>query len=115
MDVNQETELELVEEEEEEEPEPEPRPFVLGIDELPEGHILEADDANYIMRHDLELGWSCFSFDILRDNLGDERQRFPTSAYLVAGSQADRPSDNTVRVVKLSAIHRTQILGSFHF
>lgn len=109
-------EIEELEEDQEEEREEEARPFILGIDELPEGHILEADDSLYIMRHDFNLdGESCFSFDILRDNLGDERQRLPTSAYIVAGSQAQRSGDNSVSVAKLSSLHRTQTHGSCVF
>lgn len=83
-------------------------PFILGVDSISEGDTLEADDSAYVMRHALKIGWSCLSFDILRDNLGDERQRLPTTAYVVAGSQADRPENNTVSVFKLSSLHRTQ-------
>jgi ribosome assembly protein RRB1 len=86
-------------------------PFILGFDTITEGDALEADDSVYIMRHALKIGWSCFSIDILRDNLGDERQRLPTTAYVVAGSQADRPENNTVSIVKLSTLHRTQTHG----
>ncbi|RDB26902.1 Ribosome assembly protein rrb1 [Hypsizygus marmoreus] len=84
-------------------------PFLLGIDKLAEGETLEADESSYIMLHDLNLGWSCLSLDVLLDGLGDERSRFPTSAYVVAGSQAIRPEDNTLSVLKLSSLHRTQV------
>jgi len=90
-------------------------PFVLGIDTISDGNALEADDSVYIMRHELKIGWSCLSFDILRDNLGDERQRLPTAAYVVAGSQADRSENNAVSVFKLSSLHRTQTHGLFSF
>lgn len=76
---------------------------VLGKDE-----ILEPDDSVYIMRHSMNVNWPCLSFDILRDNLGDERQRYPATAYIVAGTQADVAKNNEVIVYKLSSLHRTQ-------
>ncbi|KAF8880898.1 WD40-repeat-containing domain protein [Gymnopilus junonius] len=103
MDIDSETEKI-----EEEGHEPQSKPFILGVDEVPEGHTLEADDSVYIMRHNLSLEWSCLSFDVLRDNLGDERHQFPTSAYIVAGSQAHRAQDNVLFVAKMSSLHRTQ-------
>ncbi|KAI3600474.1 ribosome assembly protein rrb1 [Moniliophthora roreri] len=87
------------------------RPFILGVDEVPEGDTLEPDESTYIMRHDLGMDCSCLSFDILVDDLGENRQRLPTSAYVVTGSQARRPQDNKVSILKLSSLHRTQIHG----
>jgi ribosome assembly protein RRB1 len=65
-------------------------PFIIGIDTISERDTLEADDSAYIMRHALQIGWSCFSIDILLDNLGDERQRLPTTTYIIAGKQIGR-------------------------
>lgn len=112
MDVDSDVALEEVQEEEEEDRnERERQPFILGVDELPEGHVLEADDSLYIMRHDLLLDWPCLSFDILHDDLGDERQRLPATAYIITGTQTARSQDNMVRVAKLTSLHRTQTYG----
>ena len=48
-----------------------------GIDRLPEGEELEYDPSAYVMYHSLKTEWPCLSFDIVKDNLGDNRQRFP--------------------------------------
>ncbi|KAJ7675381.1 glutamate-rich WD repeat containing [Mycena rosella] len=82
--------------------------FIPGRHTLGPDEILEADDAVYIMRHSMKVTWPCLSFDILRDNLGDERQRYPATAYLVSGTQADVAKDNEIVVYKLSSLHRTQ-------
>jgi ribosome assembly protein RRB1 len=85
-------------------------PFMLRIDAISKGDALEADDSVYIIRHALKIGWSSLSFDILRDNLGDERQRLPTAACAVAGSQADWPGNNTMPIFKLSSLHHARFV-----
>ncbi|GLB35950.1 putative glutamate-rich WD [Lyophyllum shimeji] len=94
--------------EESEEQPPAPEAFIPGTHVLAKDEILEADDSVYIMRHSLNVTWPCLSFDVLRDSLGDERQRFPATAYLVTGTQADTAKNNEVIVYKLSSLHRTQ-------
>ncbi|KAF9566116.1 glutamate-rich WD repeat containing [Agrocybe pediades] len=98
--------------EESEEAPPAPDVFIPGKHSLGEGEILEADDTVYVMRHSMNVNWPCLSFDILRDNLGDERQRFPATAYIVAGTQADTPEKNEVVIYKMSSLHRTQKDGN---
>ena len=85
-----------------------PRVYIPGTHTLGKDEILEPDDSVYIMRHSMNVNWPCLSFDILRDNLGDERQRFPATVYIVAGTQADETSKNEVVVYKMSSLHRTQ-------
>lgn len=46
-----------------------------GIDKLAEGEELEYDPSAYVMYHSLRTEWPCLSFDFLKDNLGDNRQR----------------------------------------
>lgn len=46
-----------------------------GIDKLEHGEDLEYDPSAYIMYHALRTEWPCLSFDIIKDNLGDNRQR----------------------------------------
>jgi ribosome assembly protein RRB1 len=80
-----------------------PGKYTLGKDE-----ILEPDESVYIMRHAMNVNWPCLSFAVLRDNLGDQRQRYPATAYVVAGSQADTPSNNEITVYKMSSLYKTQ-------
>ncbi|KZT08545.1 glutamate-rich WD repeat-containing protein [Laetiporus sulphureus 93-53] len=85
-----------------------PNVFIPGVHQLEKDEILEPDDSVYIMRHSMNVNWPCLSFDVLRDSLGDERQRFPASAYIVAGTQAESAKNNELSVYKLSSLHRTQ-------
>lgn len=98
-------------EESDEQPEA-PQVFIPGTHILGEGEVLEADDSVYIMRHSMNVNWPCLSFDVLRDNLGDERQRFPATAYIVTGTQADSANKNELVVYKMSSLHKTQKDGS---
>lgn len=95
-------------EEAEEQP---PNTFIPGMRALEKDETLEPDDSVYIMRHSMNVNWPCLSFDILRDSLGDQRQRYPATAYLVAGTQADLAKNNELSVYKISSLHRTQKEG----
>ncbi|KIK70770.1 hypothetical protein GYMLUDRAFT_184715 [Collybiopsis luxurians FD-317 M1] len=94
--------------EESEEPSAAPDVFIPGRDTLGEGEILEPDESVYIMRHSTGVDWPCLSFDIIRDNLGEERQRFPHTAWIVTGTQADVAKNNELIVYKMSSLHKTQ-------
>ena len=94
--------------EESEEQPPPPEAFIPGVHHLGKDEILEPDDSVYITRHNMSVNWPCLSFDILRDNLGDQRQRYPATAYIVAGTQADVAKNNEVSVYKMSSLQRTQ-------
>ena len=52
-------------------------------------------------------GAPCLSFDVLQDNLGDNREEFPLTCYIVAGTQAERGKTNHVIVMKMGNLHRT--------
>ena len=67
---------------------------------------LEMDPSAYKMHQTLTPEWPSLSFDLLRDNLGDNRQRFPHSLQAVFGTQADSPSANQVTVLKLSDLSK---------
>ncbi|KAG7360361.1 G-protein beta-subunit [Nitzschia inconspicua] len=67
---------------------------------------LEMDPSAYKMYHTLSPEWPCLSFDLLRDNLGENRQRYPHSLQAVIGTQADNPSQNQVTVLKLSDLSK---------
>jgi ribosome assembly protein RRB1 len=91
--------------------EPAPVPadvFLPGSRTLAQDEVLEADDSVYQMRHAMNVNWPCLSFDVLRDGLGESRQQFPATAYIVTGTQADVAKNNEVTVYKLSSLHRTQ-------
>merc|ERR1711865_831341 len=47
------------------------------------------------------LGWPCLSFDVLRDNLGGNRDQFPHTLYMVAGTQADQAKNNRIVVARI--------------
>ena len=85
-----------------------PDVFIPGVHQLGKDEILEPDESVYIMRHSMNVNWPCLSFDVLRDNLGDERQRFPATAFIVAGTQADAAKNNEITVYKMSSLHKTQ-------
>jgi ribosome assembly protein RRB1 len=80
-----------------------------GIDQLPEGEELEYDPSAYIMYHSMRTEWPCLSFDVVRDNLGDNRLRFPLTMHLIAGSQADRPEKNKLTLLQLKDLHKTYV------
>ena len=46
-----------------------------GVDQIAEGEALEYDPSAYVMYHSLQTEWPCLSFDILKDDLGESRQR----------------------------------------
>ena len=94
--------------EDEEAPAPARTAYIPGSHTLGADEILEPDDSVYIMRHTMHVKWPCLSFDVLRDNLGDGRQRFPATAYIAAGTQADTAKNNELLVYKMSSLHRTQ-------
>ncbi len=94
--------------EESEEQPPAPEAYIPGVHRLEKDEILEPDDSVYIMRHNMSVNWPCLSFDVLRDNLGDQRQRYPATAYIVAGTQADVAKNNEISVYKMSSLQKTQ-------
>lgn len=55
---------------------------------------LVCDESAYVMLHQARTGAPCLSFDIVRDQLGDNRGTFPLSCYMVAGTQASKAHVN---------------------
>ncbi|RZC32951.1 glutamate-rich WD repeat-containing protein 1 [Asbolus verrucosus] len=74
---------------------------------LEEGEELVCDQTAYMMLHQAQTGAPCLSFDIIKDSLGDNRETYPLTAYMVAGTQASQAHVNTVIVMKLSNLHKT--------
>lgn len=77
---------------------------------LPQGRQrrenMEYDPSAYDMLHEFRMPWPCLSFDIMRDELGDERRSFPHTVYMVAGTQAARERDNKIIVTKVSQLSK---------
>lgn len=55
---------------------------------------LVCNEDAYVMLHQAHTGAPCLSFDILRDELGENREEFPMTGYIVAGTQAARAHVN---------------------
>lgn len=70
MDID-EANNELEQDEEEEEKD---LKLYLPGQPLEEGEVLEADQSVYVMLHNLDVRLPFLSFDIINDNLGDERK-----------------------------------------
>ncbi|KOB73507.1 WD domain protein [Operophtera brumata] len=83
-----------------------PKTYLPG-QPLKEDEHLVCDQSAYVMLHQAQTGAPCLSFDIITDNLGNDRQEFPMTAYLVAGTQASSAHLNNVLVIKMSNLHPT--------
>jgi len=79
---------------------------------LAPGEKLEVDPTAYKMLHGLTPEWPSLSFDFIRDELGENRTRFPHSAIVAVGSQADRTDRNRLTIMKLSDLARTGVVKS---
>lgn len=75
---------------------------------LEEDEVLECDDSVYLMRHECKAGSPCLSFDVIKDNLGDDRGGFPQTAFIVGGTQSPKKGDNCLLVIKMSNLIKTQ-------
>jgi ribosome assembly protein RRB1 len=84
--------------------------FIPGRSKLADGQTLTPDTSTYEMLHTLSTPWPCLSFDVLRDNLGDNRKTYPVTVFAVAGTQADsaHTNDNELMILKLSSLSRTE-------
>nr|CAB3488989.1 unnamed protein product [Digitaria exilis] len=58
-----------------------------GVDALEDGEELQFDPEAYNYLRGFSIGWSCLSFDVVRDQLGLVRSEFPHTFYGVAGTQ----------------------------
>ncbi|XP_037033072.1 glutamate-rich WD repeat-containing protein 1 [Bradysia coprophila] len=74
---------------------------------LEEDEELICDESAYVMLHQAHTGAPCLSFDVIQDKLGESRESFPMTAYIVAGTQAAKAHVNSVIVMKMSNLHRT--------
>ena len=54
-----------------------------GVEKLEDIEELEYDPSAYIMYHSMQTEWPCLSFDLLKDDLGDTRQRVWYNNFLL--------------------------------
>ncbi|KAK4554322.1 Ribosome assembly protein rrb1 [Recurvomyces mirabilis] len=88
--------------------------FIPGRHKLDAGQTLAPDLSTYEMLHTLETPWPCLSFDIIQDQLGDNRKSYPATVYAVGGTQAarGRERENQIMVMKLSGLSRNEQAGN---
>ncbi|TMW56933.1 hypothetical protein Poli38472_002858 [Pythium oligandrum] len=82
--------------------------FMPGVDKLGDDEVLDYDSTAYDMYFAMTAEWPALSIDIVRDNLGAVRTRFPMSMYVVAGTQAAKADENQVTIMKMSELHKTK-------
>ncbi|KAG5354840.1 Ribosome assembly protein [Yarrowia sp. B02] len=82
--------------------------FVPQLHELTEDMVMEPDMSVYEMIHSCRLKWPCLSFDVVPDSLGQDRSSYPHTTYLACGTQAQKPKDNEILVLKISQMGKTQ-------
>ncbi|KIW12241.1 hypothetical protein PV08_09517 [Exophiala spinifera] len=80
--------------------------FIPGRSILQPGMTLSPDPSTYEMLHTLSTTWPCLSFDVVKDNLGDQRKQYPRTVYAVAGTQAEssRAKENELYILRLSSL-----------
>jgi len=69
---------------------------------LEEGEELTVDKSAYRLLHHAQSGAPCLSFDVIPDDLGNSRESYPLSMYIVAGTQAAKTHVNNLLVMKMS-------------
>eukprot|EP00758_Cryptobia_borreli_P008281 Tbor_TRINITY_DN5377_c3_g6::TRINITY_DN5377_c3_g6_i1::g.4458::m.4458/K14848/RRB1, GRWD1; ribosome assembly protein RRB1 len=70
--------------------------------------VLEYSNKAYDSFFQLRTEYPCLSFDIIHDNDGSSRTKYPLSMYLVCGTQADEKSNNQLLILKITNICKTR-------
>ncbi|CAH0514489.1 unnamed protein product [Peronospora belbahrii] len=82
--------------------------FMPGVDKLEDDEVLDYDSSAYDMYYAMTAEWPSLSIDVVRDDLGAVRSRFPMTMFMVAGTQATNTDDNQITVMKMSELHKTK-------
>ncbi|OXU28832.1 hypothetical protein TSAR_016827 [Trichomalopsis sarcophagae] len=98
-----------MDEEENEAEDTEPKKVFLPGNTMETGEELVVDESAYRILHQAQTGAPCLSFDIIKDALGDSRESYPLTMYLLAGTQAPRAHVNNLLVMKMSNLHGTKV------
>lgn len=70
---------------------------------------LECDFSAYELFHEGSTGAPCLSFDIIEDDLGNDRNcKTPVTCYFVAGTQTNRANVNNIILMKMQNLHRVK-------
>ena len=85
-----------------------PQVWRPGVDGMDEDEELEYDPTVYDCLHAWSLEWPCLSFDVVRDELGEDRAHFPHTAFMVAGTQAQSAEQNALAVMRLTRLKKTR-------
>lgn len=72
---------------------------------LQEGEELTVDKSAYRLLHHAQSGAPCLSFDVIPDDLGNSRESYPLSMYIIAGTQAAKTHVNNLLIMKMSNLH----------
>ncbi|XP_031844988.1 WD repeat-containing protein 1 l(2)09851 [Nomia melanderi] len=72
---------------------------------LESGEELVVDKSAYRMLHHAQSGAPCLSFDVILDDLGSNREDYPLTMYLIAGTQAAKAHVNNLLVMKMKNLH----------
>jgi len=84
------------------------RVFRPGVDKLEDGEKMDYDPQAYEMLHLASSEWPCLSLDVVKDKLGENRSKYPMTTFLVAGTQAEKQSQNKILIMKWSQLSKTE-------
>ncbi|CAB3382167.1 Hypothetical predicted protein [Cloeon dipterum] len=108
VDMEVEEETEDMAESNESGTQPKERRVYLPGQSMQSDEELECDETAYIFLHQAKTGSPCLSFDIVGDNLGNNRaDAFPLTSYVIAGTQGERKNANHLMAIKMSNIKKT--------
>lgn len=79
-----------------------------GVDELGEDEELDYDPSTYDLYAKLALDWPCLTLDVLNDGKGFGRTQYPMECTVIAGTQAEKPEDNRIYIMKWTKLHETK-------
>jgi len=85
---------------------PEENEFLEGGEGQPPPEM-EYDSTAYDCLHAFSHEWPSLSFDILKDDMGDERAQFPHAFFMVSGTQADHASKNALSISRVGRLKKT--------